>query len=342
MSGENKTAASLRAEMEKKRQERDEEHRRQEAEDVRMLQELEEKERMEQEELQRQAAALRKAEAEAKRKASEQRLSQSPVKATSGKSRFLSGGVSPANWLLVGDVIRRPIEGGSEDEDEDEDEDGSGGYRPTAEAAEMSEGSGTKGKGKEIPDPKRIEYTGDERCTVCVRQRVSPCVVDRAVHEKWASDWKAGQAGKRAPDGSSCEACGKARKRCELPATAAYRGETLKRKRGQSEVEAEGKSKRVVPKTESGSGERKAKRPKGSAEASSEHPLEKVLEDLANGVWNVFEEMRLLNFHASRITRRFEQPLSQFLRDELPSEDEDDSDYVSETESEDEADRMLE
>ena len=188
MSGENKTAASLRAEMEKKRQERDEERRRQEADDVRMLQELEEKERMEQEELQRQAAALRKAEAEAeaeaKRKASEQRLSQSPVKATSGKSRFLSGGVSPANWLL-GDVIRRPIEGGSEDEDEDED--GSGEYRPTAEAAEMSEGSGTKGKGKEIPDPERIEYTGDERCTVCVRQRVSPCVVDRAVLEKWAA-----------------------------------------------------------------------------------------------------------------------------------------------------------
>ena len=88
MSGENKTAASLRAEMEKKPQERDEERRRQEAEDVRMLQELEEKERMEQEELQRQAAALRKAEAEAeaeaKRKASEQRLSQSPVKAMMG------------------------------------------------------------------------------------------------------------------------------------------------------------------------------------------------------------------------------------------------------------------
>lgn len=226
-------------------------------------------------------------------------------------------------------MIRRPIEGGSEDEDD------SGGYRPSVgSSGALSEEVGQKGKGKDVPGPKNF-YTGDERCAACIRQKVPNCIVDRAVLEKWAAAWEAGRAGKKAPEKSSCQTCSKSRKRCELPATAAYRGEPLKRKR---EEDVGGSGLAATAAVAEGGEEPKAKRVKRSAEVEDNHPLEDVAINIANGIWAMVKELKLLNYHAVRIPGRHDQVLPRFLREEIrESEDESDPDfeYVSGSDSDD-------
>ena len=140
---------------------------------------------------------------------------------------------------MAGGAIRRPI--GDDDDDDDVDEGGNDGsgirIGPPGSSSKKD-----KGKEKKVPAPGTIEYEGDERCGLCVQGDVERCVVDKAVQEKWAADWKAGIRKRKAPDGSMCQTCAQGRQRCLLPATAQFRPPVYKRKRGANgEVEEEAK-----------------------------------------------------------------------------------------------------
>lgn len=220
---------------------------------------------------------------------------------------------------MAGGVVRKPISSGSEDE----------GSSPPVGISP----SKAKGKARRIPDPTTIEYAGDERCELCIQGEVRYCVVDRAVHEKWAADWESGTRGKKAPDGSLCQTCAKVHKRCELPATRGYRPPVLKRKRGgaDDEVETEGRSKPVGG-VKGNAEEPASKRVKQSVRADSSEVGPSAAESFATSAAaleglllvgrNVAKELRIQNFLLSRLVQASEGPLPRFLRGAILGDDE--------------------
>ena len=221
----------------------------------------------------------------------------------------------------------------------------------------MSKKDKGKGKGKRVPAPGTIEYEGDERCALCVLGEVEVCVVDRAVQEKWASDWNAGVRKKKAPDGSMCQTCAGVHKRCMLPATEEYRPPMYKRKReGDDEVAKGSKveeeleepvAKRVKVTTKVGNAMAGPSKVRGStarvpsatesAAASAESAALSAaasvaaLANLSVVGSDIVVSLRLLNYLVARLVKDRADLLPRWLREEVLEAGEDpDAEWVAE------------